>query len=180
MFDKLVELLEAVWDSLLPWVVLQPFERGVLVRLGKFNRVLGPGLHLVWPFHIDVVWHHTVTLSTHEIAGLCTTTKDDVAVAFDAIVSYEIVDIEKAILNVTGVEHAIIDTCKGIIGTELSEYTWAEILHGEQLDKLTGRCARRARKWGIEITAVQPAGVCRVKNIRLTGLPGSLNHGGIE
>lgn len=173
MFDRIVELLEAFWHALMPWVVLQPFEAGVLTRLGTFKRVLGPGFHWVFPFHIDKVWDHSVTPSTHHIAGLCTTTKDGKAVGFDAIVTYQIVDIEKAVLKVTGVEHAIIDTCQGVIGSALSEATWQEILHGDVVDDLTKLCARRGRKWGIEIMSVQPVGTCLVKNIRLSGLNGA-------
>jgi regulator of protease activity HflC (stomatin/prohibitin superfamily) len=170
MLDRLIELLEGLWGALLPWVVLQPFEQGVLVRLGTFKRVLGPGFHWIYPLHIDKVWDHYTTPSTHHISGLCTTTKDGKAVGFDAIVTYRIVDIEKAMLQVTGVEHAILDACQGVIGTALSESTWHEILHGDVVDDLTKLCARRGRKWGVEIMSVQPIGTCLVRNIRLSGL----------
>lgn len=170
MLDRLVDLLTSFWHALVPWVVLQPFEAGVLTRLGKVKRTLGPGFHWVAPFHIDKVWDLTITPSTHHIAGLCTTTKDGKPVGFDAVVTYRVVDVEKAILEVTGVEHAIVDTCQGVIGAALSESTWAEILHGDVVDTLTKLCNRRARKWGVEIMSVQPVGVCLVKTLRLAGL----------
>lgn len=173
MFDKIFDILAAIGHALLPWVVLQPFEAGVLTRLGTFKRVLGPGFHWVWPVGIDKVWDHSTTPSTHHISGLCTTTKDGKAIGFDAVITYQIVDIEKAVLKVTGVEHAVIDACQGIIGAALSEATWEEILHGAVVEELTKLCNRRAKKWGVEIMSVQPVGTCLVKNIRLSGLNGA-------
>jgi hypothetical protein len=35
MLDKLIELLQAVWTSLIPWVIIMPYEQGVHLRLGK-------------------------------------------------------------------------------------------------------------------------------------------------
>lgn len=170
MFDRIVDVLQAIWHALLPWVVLQPYEAGVLVRLGTFKRVLGPGFHWVIPFHVDKVWDDHTTPSTHHLAGLSTTTKDGKAIGFDAIVTYQISDIEKATLRVTQVKDAIVDTCMGIIGTAISEATWENVLHGEVVEDLTKRCRARGWKWGIEIISVQLAGVCTVKNIRLSGL----------
>lgn len=169
MLDRIIDVIYAIWHALIPWIVLQPYEAGVLVRLGKFKRVLGPGFHWVLPLHIDKVWDEHTTPSTHRIGGLSTTTKDGKAVGFDAIITYQIADVEKALLRVTQVKDAVLDTCMGVIGTALSDAAWDEILHGKVTDELTKLCARRGRKWGIEILSVQLAGACLVKNIRLVG-----------
>jgi regulator of protease activity HflC (stomatin/prohibitin superfamily) len=109
---------------------------------------------------------------------MATTTKDGKPIGFDAIVTYRISDIEKAVLRVTLVKDAIVDTCMGIIGTELSNATWEDIFHGNVVEDLTEACRKRGWKWGIEIMQVQLAGVCLVKNIRLSG--GSAQHMDIE
>lgn len=172
MFDKLFDIITSIWDALLPFVVLEPFEAGVLVRLGKFVRVLEPGFHWVYPLHIDKIWNEHTVPRTHHLQGLSTTTRDGKTIGFDAVVTYQISDIEKALLRVTDVKDAVIDTCMGVIGTELSETTWDEVLHGTVVDGLTKACKARGRKWGIEIMSVQLAGVATVKNLRLSGLSG--------
>lgn len=170
MFDKLFELLQGIWTAFLPWVVLQPYEIGVLVRLGKFKCVLGPGFHWVYPLHIDKLWHEHSTPTTHHIQGLSTTTRDGKSIGFDAVITYQIADIEKALMKVTDVKDAIIDTCMGLIGTSLSDATWEDVLHGKATDDLTKLCRARGRRWGIDIMSVQLAGVCGVRNIRLSGM----------
>jgi regulator of protease activity HflC (stomatin/prohibitin superfamily) len=169
MFDRLFEILQSMWDALLPWVVLQPWEAGILVRLGRVKKVIGPGFHWIIPFRVDAMWHESVTPTTHHINGLSTTTKDGRSIGFDAIITYQITDIEKALTKVTSVNDAIVDTCKGVIGTALSESTWDDVLHGRSTEELTKLCRARGWKWGIEVMAVQLAGVCAVKNIRLSG-----------
>jgi len=104
---------------------------------------------------------------------MATTTKDGKSIGFDAVVTYRISDMEKAVLRVTHVKDAIVDTCMGIIGTELSDATWEDILHGNTVEALTEACRKRGWKWGIEVMQVQLAGVCLVRNIRLSGTSGS-------
>jgi regulator of protease activity HflC (stomatin/prohibitin superfamily) len=174
MFDKLFEILQSIFSSLIPWVVLQPFEAGVLVRLGKFVRVLEPGFHWCFPFSIDTVWHEHTTPRTEHLHGLSTTTKDGKSIGFDAVVTYQVNDIKKAMLDVTMMKDAVADTCMGIIGTELTGSTWDEVLHGTTVEGLTKACRARGWRWGIEILSIQLAGVCIVKNIRLSG-NGALN-----
>lgn len=169
MFDRLFEILQAIWEALLPWTILQPYEAAVLIRLGKFKRTLGPGFHWIYPFGIDRIWQEHTVPKTHHLSGLSTTTKDGRAIGFDAIITYQVSDIEKAVLKVTAVEDAVIDTCTGVIGTALSDSTWEDVLHGKVIEELTKLCRARGWKWGIEIMSVQLAGVCLVKNIRLSG-----------
>lgn len=168
MFDRLWEIIQACFQALIPFVVLYPFERGLLIRLGKFKRELGPGLHWCFPLHIDTVMHEHITVRTEHLAGLATTTADGKSIGFDAIVTYRITNLEKALLEVTELKDVVADTCTGIIGTTLAEADWAAIWHGEVLENLTAVCRKRGWKYGVEIVAVQLAGVALVRNFRIS------------
>jgi regulator of protease activity HflC (stomatin/prohibitin superfamily) len=85
------------------------------------------------------------------------------------VVTYQIEDIKKAILDVNDMKDAVADSCAGHISTTLADNTWDDILHGKTVDSLTAICRRRAKKWGIEVIQVQLSGVCLVRNIRLSG-----------
>lgn len=169
MFDWVLHLLELVWEALIPWVVLQPYEAGVLCRLGQYKHDVGPGFHWIWPFHIDRVWHEIIVPRTEHITGLATTTSDGVPIGFDAVITWEISDIRKAILEVSDLKDAIADACAGQIGTELAESDWASIKSGQTVDKLTKACRTRGRRWGVQILNVQLSGIAVVKNFRVTG-----------
>jgi len=168
VFDKIFEIIQACFEALVPFVILYPFERGLLIRLGKFKRELGPGFHWVLPLHFDTVLHEHVTVRTEHLAGLSTTTSDGKSVGFDAIVTYRISDLEKALLQVTDLKDVIADTCAGQIGTTLSESNWEAIRHGEVVENLSAVCRKRGWKYGVEIVAVQLAGVALVRNFRIS------------
>lgn len=168
MFDRLVELVVQFADLFRFWVVLDSFEQGVLLRLGKFERVVEPGLHFIWPFHIDHVLYENVVPTTHSLGNESTTTKDGKSVGFHAVVTYKVHDIRKAMLEINDTDHAVRDACAGEIGRVLREHNWCDIIgSAEILDKLTGACRKRGFRYGIEVMSVQFAGLALVKSIRL-------------
>lgn len=167
MLDKLWELVSESLHSLVFWAVLDPYERGLQLRLGKLHKELGPGFHWILPLHIDRVISENVVPRVERLYGLSTTTADNKAVGFDAIVTYSISDVRKAMLEVDGLKDAISDACAGTIGTKLQAATWDEIRQGAPVDALTSACRRRGKKWGVEIESVQLAGIAIVRNLRL-------------
>lgn len=173
MLDRLWEIIGASLHALCFWVVIDPYERGLLLRLGLFQRVLDPGFHWKLPFHIDRVISENIVPRTERLTGMSTTTSDGKSVGFDAVITYKIHDVEKAILEVNDLKDAIADCCAGQIGTDLSNATWESIRHGDTVDSLTSACRKRGWKWGVEIISIQLTGIALVKNLRLSmsGMP---------
>lgn len=173
MLDKLWEIIAASLNALCFWCVIDPYQRAVLLRLGIFNRELGPGFYWKLPFHIDRVLTENVVPRTERLTGLSTTTSDGKSVGFDVVVTYRIHDIQKALLEVNDLKDAIADCCAGQIGTDLSNSTWESIRHGDAIDSLTGACRKRGWKWGVEIQGIQLTGIALVKNLRISmsGMP---------
>jgi regulator of protease activity HflC (stomatin/prohibitin superfamily) len=167
MFDRLVQLLIEFARLFQCWIVLDPYEEGCLLRLGKFVRVLGPGFHWCWPFYVDVVHYQSVVPITHSLGNESITTKDGKGVGFHAVITYQINDIKKVLLEIADADHAVRDACSGEIGRVLREHTWCEIIGAEILDELRAACRKRGFKYGIEIMSVQLAGLALVKSIRL-------------
>lgn len=177
MFEKLVELLQWAFEACVPFVIIMDYQEGVLLRLGKFKRKLEPGFHWILPLHFDSMLHEDVKPRTERLAGLSTTTADGKSIGFDAVITYSISDIRKALLEVHDLKDAVADTCAGLIGTELSDREWSSIWHGKVTEDLTAVCRKRGWKWGIEIHAVQLMGVSLVKNLRISGNGG---HSGAQ
>src|ERR1700689_4453007 len=158
MLDKLLEILKEIWNDLVPIQIINQYNGGVQLRRGKMVRVLEGGWYWKVPFADTILIEHVVP-RTERLTGLATTTADGKAIGFDAVITYRISDIQKALLEVNDLKDAIADTCAGIIGTELNNAVWSDIVHGNTVDSLTKACRARGWKWGVEIQLVQLTGV---------------------
>jgi regulator of protease activity HflC (stomatin/prohibitin superfamily) len=167
VFEKLFEFVAQFGALFQAWTIVDPYEGGVVLRLGIYHRDLKPGFNWLIPLKIErVITEHTVP-RTSRIHAMSTDTKDGTTIGFEAVVTWKINDIRKSLLEVSALKDAIADCCMGVIGTELSESTWEEIRHGKTMDALGAACRKQGWKWGVEIIRVQLTGVARAKNIRL-------------
>jgi len=168
MLDKLLDFLKEIWNDLIPVEVVPPYNGGVQLRMGAVLRVLeGGAWYWKIPFADHIITEHVVP-RTERLTGLATTTVDGKAIGFDAVITYRISDVRKALLEVADLKDAIADSCAGIIGTELSNVSWVHIINGDMVDPLTASCRKRGWKWGVEIQLVQLTGVAPVKNLRVS------------
>ena len=139
-----------------PRIVLE-WERGVLLRLGKFNRVLKPGISWIVP-GIEIISSivdlrvQTTFFSTEK-----TLTKDTVPVDVDAVLFWVVFDAEKSILEVRHYEKTI---------DWLAQTTLRDIIGRSELAKLISDREGLEREmqtivdattteWGITIKSVE-------------------------
>ena len=71
--------------------VIRPFERGLVERLGKFQRVLDPGLNIIVPF-FDVVAKVDMREVVIDVPAQLVITRDNVGVEVDAIIYIQVTD----------------------------------------------------------------------------------------
>ena len=79
--------------------ILTNWERAVVLRLGKFSRMTGPGPILLLPF-IDKAYRVDTRIVTLDVPRQEMMTRDNVPVTVDAIVLFSVVDPCAAILNI--------------------------------------------------------------------------------
>lgn len=133
----------------------------VIERLGKYNRSLEPGIHLLVPV-IDAV--RTKTDVREQVVGFppqAVITKDNLVVGIDSVIYYSVTDPAAAqykIENVvTAIEQLVVTTLRNVVG-------------GMQLeDALTGRDHINERlalvldeatgKWGVKVNRVEIRGI---------------------
>ena len=143
MFDKLVDLMIQFMNLFRFFVVIYEYRKGILLRFGKFQRILEPGLHFMYPFRIDYVISEVIAIRTQDLGALATTTTDGKQVGFEVIVTFRISDVKDAILKVDRVESAIKDACLGVVGQACTALSWAEMNQDNVTDKLTAACRKR-------------------------------------
>lgn len=174
MLDRIVDFIIQFLELGRFWVVIHPYEKGVLLRLGTFVRVLESGFHWIIPVGVDHVLYESVVVKAHNLGDFSTTTKDGKQIGFTPILTYKINDIQKALLDVDHVDDAVKAMAAGTIAQALSQCTWQEIVDKpETMDTIALACRKKGWRYGAEIISVQLASFALVKNIRLMGS----NHG---
>lgn len=167
IIDRLVQFIIDFARFFVFWVVVYEYERGVLLRLGTFNRVLEPGFHFVIPFAVDTILVDNIVTRTSDLASQSLTTKDNKTVSLTAVITSNIRDIKKALLEVEGVDHALVDACSAAIGDYVRDFTWEELRGSLSVETLTKLCRKNAWRYGIEIERVQLADLALSRVIRL-------------
>jgi regulator of protease activity HflC (stomatin/prohibitin superfamily) len=137
--------------------VADQWNRAVVLRLGKFQSLKGPGLFFIIPV-IDVIpiWIDIRVITTSFKAEK-TLTKDTVPVDVDAVLFWKVVDPEKAALDVadyyTAISWASQTALRDVIGkTMLSEMLEGRDTISNLLQKIIDE---RTEPWGIQVISVE-------------------------
>lgn len=137
--------------------VIQEWERGVLLRLGKYKRVLHPGVVWIIPGFDQIVSLVDMRIRSTTFSAEKTLTKDTVPVDVDAVLFWVVTDAQRAVLEVEHyqptVSWASQTTLRDIIGkTELSRM----ISDREGLDReLQTVIDAKTSDWGITVQSVE-------------------------
>lgn len=164
LFDALVQCAE--WFKV--FAVVDAFERGVVLRWGRFHREVGPGPVLCIPFGVDHVLVDNVVTRTVDLKPQSLTTKDGKTLTVRAVVTASIRDVRKALLEVENMDHALIDSCTAAVADFVEGKTWDELRSGGRTDELTKACRPNClRRYGVEIERVQLGDFALCRVIRL-------------
>ncbi|MBN1999641.1 SPFH/Band 7/PHB domain protein, partial [candidate division KSB1 bacterium] len=79
--------------------IIRPWQKGLIERLGKYQRTADSGLTFIWPF-LDSLIKVDMREQVVDIPPQAVITKDNVVVEVDAVVYYEITDPIKVTYNV--------------------------------------------------------------------------------
>lgn len=137
--------------------VASQWEKAVILRLGKFHSLRGPGLFWIIPI-IDRVtsWiDHRVMVTPFSAEK--TLTKDTVPVDVDAVLFWLVWDAEKAALEVADYKAAIAWAAQTALREIIGQMTLADILIGRakmdaDLQKIIDE---RTTPWGITVQSVE-------------------------
>jgi SPFH domain / Band 7 family len=137
--------------------VAQQWERAVVLRLGRFVGLRGPGLFWVIPL-IDTVssWIDQRTVTT-SFAAEQTLTSDTVPVNVDAVLFWMVHDVEKAALEVQDYGQAVSWAAQTALRDIIGRTTLTELLRGrEQIEtELQRLIDERSSPWGVTVSSVE-------------------------
>jgi len=137
--------------------IAQQWERGVVLRLGKFVGLRGPGLFWVVPF-IDSVttWIDQRTITT-SFAAEQTLTSDTVPVNVDAVLFWMVHDAEKAALEVQEYTQAVSWAAQTALRDIIGRTALTDLLRGrERIEaELQHLIDQRSNPWGVTVQSVE-------------------------
>jgi len=133
------------------------WERCVVLRLGRFHKVRGPGLFFVIPFVDRVAKSVDIRVRVTDFSAQETLTRDSVTVTVDALCFWLVWDPEKALLEVADYEEAVILASKtalrsAISGSDLSAF----LSGGDAIEKqICEAVDRKTTEWGITVQYIE-------------------------
>ena len=137
--------------------VAQQWERVVVLRLGRFNRVSGPGLFWTWP----VVEANTLRVDTRTRVTTFyaeeTLTADLVPLDVDAVLFWHVWDAKAACLEVGDFTRAVEMAAQTALRDAIGRAGAAEVaIRREQLDRELKRVLEeKAAPWGVTVLSVE-------------------------
>jgi SPFH domain/Band 7 family protein len=137
--------------------VAQQWERGIVLRLGRFVGLRGPGLFWVVPF-VDSVssWIDQRTITTG-FAAEQTLTSDTVPVNVDAVLFWMVHDAEKAALEVQNYRTAVSWAAQTALRDIIGRTGLTDLLRGREKieNDLQQLIDQRSTPWGVTVLAVE-------------------------
>ena len=137
--------------------IAQEWEKAVVLRLGKYARVAGPGLYLVVP----IIDHVTICIDQRIFATPFvaeeTLTADLVSVNVDAVLFWMVWDARRACVEVENYPRAVAWSAQTALRDAIGRVNLAELAtHRKQIDKqLQEILTQKTEPWGISITSVE-------------------------
>jgi len=144
-----------------PLCVVDAWQRGVVLRFGKFHRTINPGLHFVIPLAEHVVLQSVVTTTT-TLSAQTVKTPDNKLYTLEAVVRWSVSDAEAFTVKIWDGANVVVDCCKGAIAKSIREYGVDDI------DARINKAARQSlEKYGIRVEFVTLTTIAQVKVFRL-------------
>jgi regulator of protease activity HflC (stomatin/prohibitin superfamily) len=153
----------AVLTVLAAWLVssairvADPWTKAVVLRLGKFRSLEGPGLFFIIPLIETIPYWLDTRVLTNSFKAEKTLTKDTVPVDVDAVLFWKIIDPVKAALAVADYQAAIDWASQTALRDVIGKTMLSDMLEGR--DKISaslqGIIDQRTEPWGINVISVE-------------------------
>jgi regulator of protease activity HflC (stomatin/prohibitin superfamily) len=137
--------------------VAKQWEKAVVLRLGKYIGLRGPGLFWVVPLIDSVPTYIDQRVITTSFAAEQTLTSDTVPVNVDAVLFWMVYDVEKAALEVQDYPQAVSWAAQTALRDIIGRTSLTELLRGRERieDELQQLIDSRSNPWGVTVQSVE-------------------------
>jgi hypothetical protein len=137
--------------------IARQWERAVVLRLGKFTGLRGPGLFWIVPFVDNISSWIDQRVITTAFAAEETLTSDTVPVNVDAVLFWVVYDPEKAALEVQNYPAAVSWAAQTALRDIIGRTSLSDLLRGRERieDELQKLIDERSNPWGVTVQSVE-------------------------
>lgn len=136
--------------------IIQPWEQGLWVVLGRYKRVLNPGFNWIYPLVSQV---HRLDLRTQvlDVPSQEVITKDNSPTSVDAVIYIKVIDPVKAFFEVTDYRIATIALAQTTLRSQIGDMELDEVLYNRERINLRLRDTldHATDAWGVKVEAVE-------------------------
>ena len=137
--------------------IADQWEKTVVLRLGRFRSLEGPGLFFIIPIIETVPYWIDTRVITRSFKAEKTLTKDTVPVDVDAVLFWKVIDPKKAALDVADYDSAISWASQTALRDVIGKTMLSDMLEGREKisDELQKIIDVRTEPWGINVISVE-------------------------
>jgi len=149
-------LLFALWALVKMVVIVNQFERGVVLTLGRYSGTCEPGLRLLVPV-VQQMRRADMRVTVTEVEPQDLITKDNVAVKVSAVTYFRVVDARKALLEVRNYMEAISQVAQVTLRSTIGHHSLDELLSQQEKlnDMIKANLDARTEEWGVQVDQVE-------------------------
>lgn len=133
------------------------WERVVILRLGRFHKIAGPGLFFCIPFIDHVSIHVDQRIMISSFSAEAALTADLVPVDVDAVLFWMVWDVKKACLEVENYPKAVLCSAQTALRDAIGMLSLSDIsLRRREIDReLKEHLTEKCEGWGITVMSVE-------------------------
>lgn len=137
--------------------VIAQGDEALVERLGKYRRTLRPGLRLVLPLVEKIAYVDTIRERVLDILPQSVITNDNLTLKVDAVVYWQIIEMERAYYAIEDVGNAINNIVLTSLRSEIGRLPMREVLSTkDQIDKaLLKKLDEATASWGVKVIRVE-------------------------
>ena len=131
------------------------WEEAIVLRFGKFQRLVGAGFFFKWPF-AESFLKQDKRIITLDVSRQEVMTKDNISVSVDAVVFMKVVNTKDSLVNIQNVWNSVMKyaqtTMRDVVGNiELDELLARRDEIANKIEKIV---ERETQDWGVDIISV--------------------------
>jgi regulator of protease activity HflC (stomatin/prohibitin superfamily) len=137
--------------------IVNQWERVIVLFLGRYVGIRGPGLVIIIPFLNTIPYVIDTRVITIPFNAKQTLTKDTVPVDVDAVLFWQVFDVEKAALKVQNYKDSVLLAAQTALRDVIGKTMLADMLAGREIidAELQKTIQRRIDGWGINVLSVE-------------------------
>jgi regulator of protease activity HflC (stomatin/prohibitin superfamily) len=133
------------------------WERAVVLRFGKLQSIRGPGMFFVIPFVDNVAAWLDQRIQTTQFAAEQALTADSVPANIDAVLFWQVHDVERAALEISDYREAILRVAQTTLREMIGASSLSSMLTERKRSdaRLREEIGQKTREWGVSVLSVE-------------------------